>query len=259
MRHPALLSTAHRPWPVPPRPWSVTMRWQDLLFLHWPVDPAPLRAQLPPGLELETWQGRAWLGVVPFVMARTRFRRLPPVPTTRTFPELNVRTYVRQADPADPRRGVWFFSLDAASRLAVEGARLGFGLPYFAATMRVDVAHGEVGYRSERQDRRGPPASFVASWRPHGDPFEAAAGSFEQFLVERYCLYAVRRGRLVVGEIAHRPWQLRCAEVRLQTCAMTRLCGVELAAPPASALAAAPLDVAAWSATPVGGRLRPSE
>lgn len=252
MRHPALVSTAHRPWPVPSRAWSVTMRWQDLLFLHWPVPADALRALLPPGLELETFDGRAWLGVVPFVMARTRFRALPPVPTAHTFAELNLRTYVRPTDPADPRRGVWFFSLDAASRLAVEGARLGFGLPYFAACMHTASSEGEVAYRSERRDRRGPPARFVGSWRPDGDPFAAAPGSFEHFLVERYCLYAVRRGRLVVGEIAHLPWQLRRADVALQVCDMTRLCGLDLSGPPTSVLAAGPIDVCAWSPSRIG-------
>jgi uncharacterized protein YqjF (DUF2071 family) len=157
------------------------MEWHDLLFLHWPVDPARLAAQLPPGLELETFAGSAWLGVVPFRMVRTRWRWLPPLPTASTFAELNLRTYVRGAG----RRGVWFFSLDAASRLAVEGARFGFGLPYFRAHMHCRRDGDAVEYASERVDRRGPLARFAASWRAVGPHATAAPGTLEHFLSER--------------------------------------------------------------------------
>ena len=247
MTHAALTDTRHRPWPVPARAWSLTMRWEELLFLHWPVAAAALRPHLPAGLELETFDGTAWLGVVPFRMARTRFRWLPPMPTAHTFAELNLRTYVR----AGGRTGVWFFSLDAASRLAVEGARLGFGLPYFTARMAC-VRDGErVRYRSERTDARGPAAVFRGDWRASGPFAPARPGTLEQFLVERYCLFAQRRGRLVCGEIAHQPWQLAAAEVQLEVVEMTRLLGIELVGAPASALLAAPIDVAAWSPVPV--------
>ena len=114
------------------------MDWVDLLFLHWPVDTAALRPHVPAELELETFDGAAWVGVVPFRMARTRARFAPPVPTARDFPELNVRTYVRRRGEG----GVWFFSLDAASRMAVEVARRWFGLPYFRARMACE-AQGE--------------------------------------------------------------------------------------------------------------------
>ncbi|MBL8753887.1 MAG: DUF2071 domain-containing protein [Planctomycetes bacterium] len=246
MPHPALASTAHRPWPLPDRPWVLSMAWHDLLFLHWPVPAAALQAHLPPGLELETFAGSAWLGVVPFRMVRTRWRFLPPVPTAGTFDELNVRTYVR----AGGRSGVWFFSLDAASRLAVEGARLGFGLPYFRARMACRVEHGNVEYRSERHDRRGPPAVFAAGWSQRGGGAVAAPGSLEQFLVERYALFAWRRGRLVCGEIAHAPWRLAPAEVRIDACDMGRILGLALPPAPVSALAAAALDVAAFAPRP---------
>ena len=142
------------------------MGWHDLLFLHWRVPAELLQAQLPPGVALETFDGSAWLGVVPFRMVDTRFRWLPRMPTAHTFPELNLRTYVRVGE----RRGVWFFSLDAASRLAVEGARFGFGLPYLTARMQCERDGDAIRYRSERTDRRGPPATFVGSWRPAG-PF----------------------------------------------------------------------------------------
>lgn len=248
MLHPALLETAHRPWPLPTAPWSITMRWEELLFLHWRWPAAALQRLLPAGVAIETFDGSAWLGVVPFRMAATRFRRWPRLPTAHTFPELNVRTYVQ----ACGRRGVWFFSLDAASVLAVLGARWSFGLPYFHARMRCDRQGDRVVYRSERRDRRGPPASFAASWRAGGTAGPARPGTLEHFLTERYCLFARRRGRLLRGDIAHAPWQLAPADVELQESAMTGLLGEPLVGPPVSALVAAPLLVAAWS--PVDAR-----
>lgn len=219
------------------------MEWRDLAFLHWRVDAALLQRLLPAGLSCDTFDGCGWVGVVPFRMAATRVRWLPPVPTTAGFLELNVRTYVR----AGERPGVWFFSLDAASRLAVGGARAGFGLPYFHARMHLARSGAAVHYESERADRRAPPARFAARWSPTGAFAAAAPGSLEHFLCERYCLYARRRGRLVCGEVAHSPWQLAPAEVELACCDMTRLLGTGLGASPASVLAARDLAVVAWS------------
>ncbi len=219
------------------------MDWQDLLFLHWPVEAALLQGHLPAGVEIDTFDRRAWVGVVPFRMAGTRFRWLPPLPTAATFPELNVRTYVRAAG----RPGVWFFSLDAASRLAVAGARAGFGLPYFHARMRCERDAEEVRYASERVDARAPAANFRAMWSTSGPMAPATPGTLEHFLVERYCLFAQRRGRLVCGDIAHAPWQLANTHVQLDACDMTRLLGCDLMGKPVSALVTAPVTVAAFS------------
>lgn len=224
------------------------MQWTELAFLHWPVDPAPLRRLLPSGLELDTRDGDAWLGVVPFRMRRTRVRWLPPLPTTSEFPELNVRTYVRCGD----RAGVWFFSLDATSRLAVAGARATFGLPYFRADMVVEQRGGLVSYVSTRTDRRGPPARFAAGYCSGGASRTAEPGSLEHFLTERYCLFASSaRGRLRCGEIAHAPWQLQPASVQLGECDMTRLLGIAVPDHAPFALCAEPQTVAAWSPRPV--------
>ena len=222
------------------------MRWEQLLFLHWPVPAEHLRRHVPDELELQTFDGYAWLGVVPFVMAATRFRRLPPMPTAHRFAECNLRTYVRRGD----RPGVWFFSLDAASRLAVLGARIGFGLPYFHASMHCRREGERVHYRLRRRDRRAPAASLDCSYAavdPAASPVRARVGTLEHFLVERYCLYAVRRGRLLCGEIAHAPWQLTPASYELRTCDMARLVDCPLADAPASAWLARPVEVAAFS------------
>jgi hypothetical protein len=219
------------------------MEWRDLLFLHWPVSAAALQRLLPPGLEVETFDGTAWLGVVPFRMARTRVRWLPPIPTTASFPELNVRTYVRHGD----RSGVWFFSLDASSRLAVAGARATFRLPYFHAAMSCGHVGMTTVYASERTDRRGPPASFAARWCHGSSSAPAMPGTLAHFLAERYCLFAAGRdGRVRCGEIAHAPWRLMSASVELGTCDMTRLLDLELPDCAPYALMAEPLTVAAW-------------
>ena len=126
-------------------------RWHELLFAHWPVPAEPLRARLPAGLELDTFEGEAWLGVVPFRMSAVRLRGAPALPGVSAFPELNLRTYVRRGE----QRGVWFFSLDAASALAVRAARLWFHLPYFEARMTCDGRADGVHYRSERTHQIG--------------------------------------------------------------------------------------------------------
>lgn len=136
-------ASAHRPWPAPARPWAMAMTWEDVLFLHWPVPPEALAGFIPPPLRLDTFDGQAWLGVVPFRMSGIHLRGLPPIPGTAAFPEINVRTY---AVAPDGRTGVWFFSLDATSRLAVRAARVWFGLPYFDARIRIEpVAASRAG------------------------------------------------------------------------------------------------------------------
>ncbi|MEQ1632438.1 MAG: DUF2071 domain-containing protein [Planctomycetota bacterium] len=244
MPHPALQHQDHRPWPLPERSWVLTMQWTDLAFLHWPVATSALQRLLPAGVEVETYDGSAWLGIVPFCMRRTRIRGLPPLPTAHEFPELNVRTYVRCAG----KSGVWFFSLDAASRLAVEGARATFSLPYFRAEMAIEQRGQLVSYTSKRIDPRGPSAHFAAGYCPGGNSRPAAPGSLEHFLVERYCLFAPARGGGVrCGEIAHAKWQLQPASVQLGVCDMTRLLGISLPDVAPFALCAEPVEVAAWA------------
>ena len=152
------------------RPWVMRMRWVDLLFAHWPMDPAHLRPLIPPGLDLDTFDGRAWLGIVPFGMEDVAPRGLPAPPMLGRFPELNVRTYVTHGG----RPGVWFLSLDAASWLTVEGARRWFHLPYVHAAMSMTRQDDSVDYVSRRTDPGVPAASFTARYRPTG-PVERAA------------------------------------------------------------------------------------
>src|SRR5690606_26883882 len=132
-----LAQTAHREqWALPTRPWVMAQTWEHLLFAHWPISVDALRSLIPPDLSIDTFDGQAWLGVVPFEMRNVHFRAVPPMPLLSAFAELNVRTYVTH----NGKPGVWFFSLDAANFPAVQFARRGYHLPYFMATMHVQIS-----------------------------------------------------------------------------------------------------------------------
>ena len=232
----------HRPYPLPDRPWHMTMAWLDLLFAHWSFDPDTIRALLPPKLELDTFGGRAWVGVVPFRMDDVGPRGLNWVPGVSAFPELNVRTYViHQGKP-----GVWFFSLDAASKLAVRAARIGFHLPYFDAVMRCEAREGWIHYSSERQ-QPGAAGTFVGRYRPIGGVHPSKAGTLERWLTERYCLYVVdRKGEIRRGEIHHEPWPLHRAEAEIETCTVTEAWGIHLVGEPETLHFVERIDVVGW-------------
>ena len=219
------------------------MRWLDLLFAHWPVDAEALRAHLPVDLELDTFDGQAWLGIVPFRMEDVGPRGLPAPPIAGAFPELNVRTYVTHRG----RAGVWFLSLDAANRIAVEGARAAFHLPYVHAAMTVTARGDAIEYDSTRRDRRVPPATFRATYRPTGPIERAEPGSFEAWSTERWRLFAVdHRGRIERTEIRHAPWPLQPATAELEATEMAAAHGITLPAVPPHLRFARRLDVVAW-------------
>jgi uncharacterized protein len=238
-----LSRTEHRPYPVPTGPWALFMRWHDLLFMHWSVPEEMLRTLLPPALQLDTYDGRAWLGITPFRMSGVRPRLLPSVPWLSNFPELNVRTYVT----AEDKPGIWFLSLDAGSRVAVRLARAAFHLPYFDAEMLCRTSGGEVHYRSVRTHRGAPKAQFAVRYLPVGEPFESRPGTLEDFLTERYCLYSAdKSGEVRRGDIHHYPWPLQRAEAEIGSLAMTGPFGIEL--PDADPILhfSRRLDVLAW-------------
>jgi uncharacterized protein YqjF (DUF2071 family) len=222
--------------------------WHDLLFAHWPVNSDRLRAHVPPGLTLDSFDGTAWIGVVPFHMTGVTARGVPALPWVSAFPELNVRTYVT----AGGKPGVWFFSLDAARSLAVAAARTLFNLPYFTASMHVLVMQDAVDYDSRRKRAPDGLAEFSAQYAPAGTPFEPVRGSLEYFLTERYCLYAMtRRGRLYRLDIHHPPWELRQAEAVFRRNTMAEAAGLSI---PSSAplLHFAPRqDMVAWAPQPL--------
>jgi uncharacterized protein len=223
-----LTAIAHRPWPMPTTPWIMTQSWHDLLFAHWPVDAEALASYLPVSLPLDTFDGSAWVGVVPFHMSNVAPRGVPALPWLSAFPELNVRTYVRVED----KPGVYFFSLDATNPIAVRVARRCFHLPYYLAEMTLSDRDAAIHYRSRRT--AGPAAEFIASYRPIAPPVAPRPGSLEHFLTERYCLYALDgRGRPARCEIQHPPWPLQSAEAEITVNTMASAAGVRLPdAPP---------------------------
>jgi hypothetical protein len=208
----------------------MAQRWNDLLLAHWPVPAASLASLVPEGLQVDTCQGSAWLGVVPFWTDHIKLRGIPLIPGARRFPELNLRTYVTDAHTGTP--GVYFFSLDAGNLLAVALARTFYRLPYYWAEM-------DFSQRSEREfefySRRRmtqPPVVFHARYRGLGPTrrlAESRPGSLEYFLTERYCLFSRNReGQPVRANIHHTPWQLEEAEAEIEHNDLAAAIGIRL-------------------------------
>lgn len=219
------------------------MRWSKLLFMHWPVPIESLRPLIPPGLEIDRFEGQAWLGIVPFLMSNVRPRFVPPMPGFSAFPELNVRTYVTH----NAKPGVWFFSLDAASKLAVRGARRLWHLPYFDARMSMQIHEGQIAYRSTRTHKNSNPACLTMKYRPTGPVSFTTPGTLDHFLTNRLNLYSAdRAGHIYRGQIHHAPWPLQAAEAQIETNHMTGQIDVRLPDIPPLLHYAERLDVVGW-------------
>jgi uncharacterized protein len=260
-----LFATAHRPWPLPPGQWAMTQTWNDLLFMHYAMDPQVLRALVPEVLTLDLYRSTAWLSMTPFWISNLRPPGVPKIPVISRFPELNVRTYVTyQGKP-----GVFFFSLDAGNLSAVWGARMFYRLPYWHAEMKCNVRTAQskiehearlaaspsavsarsgspvadVGYPGrdehvtyvEYSSKRihGPKAGkhmpqFRSVYGPIAPVKRAVPGSLSEFLSERYCLYAWNRSRLYRAEIHHLPWPLQVADADVEVNTMAEPVGIVL-------------------------------
>src|ERR1700746_3822820 len=242
--HPSLRSIAHRRCALSTGLWVMAQKWHDLLFAHWAVAPETLRRLIPAKLELDTFQGHAWIGIVPFTMSGVRMRGTPALPWFSTFSELNVRTYVT----AGEKPGVWFFSLDAANVLAVEIARRWFHLPYFHARMKSRAKSEGIEYFSRRDDRRGGHEQMQANYSGKGPWFEAKPGTLTYFLTERYCLYAQKpSGELLRGEIHHASWKLQQAQASFAVNTMTENLGIQTSGPPARLHFSKLQEMIAWA------------
>jgi len=218
------------------------MVWRDLLFAHWPIPIQKLRARVPAGLSIDTFHGAAWIGVIPFHMTGVSLRGLPNLGIASRFAEMNVRSYVL----LDDKPGVWFFSLDAASRLAAWVARRWYRLAYRHARMIVGTDGDWVRYRSEHCGER-----LVVRYRPRGEVFTSGQNDLEHWLTERYCLYAEsRRGTILRADIHHAPWPLQRAELRVEENTMLDGFGVDTSATAPHLLFARRLDTLAWSPEP---------
>jgi uncharacterized protein len=198
---------SHRPWPLPHLPWMMKQTWNNLLFAHYPIRLEILQKLVPNALPVDSFNGTGWIGVVPFHMTDIRLRGFPPLPGTDKFPELNVRTYVT----LDSKSGVYFFSLDAANRLAVWVAKTFYHLPYMYADIKMKHNAPIIVFESNRRSRDD--VKLTCSYRPISEPFHAAKGSFEEWMAERYCFYTLNnRGVPLRCDILHHPWLLQDAE-----------------------------------------------
>ncbi|MFN9124333.1 MAG: YqjF family protein [bacterium] len=207
--------------------------WRDLVFVHWEVDPAALERLLPPELEPDLFEGKAYVALVPFLMTGIRSVWLPPIPGTARTLETNVRTYVRRRGVAEPIPAVWFFSLEAESTLAVKVARGMYGLPYFKARMQYEReirADGAEVRRAESMrlwPQPAPARSLVTAEFASRAPFaEAAAGTLEHVLVERYALFATQRGKLTYACVRHDPYRIRPGVLREVDTGLVRAAGI---------------------------------
>jgi uncharacterized protein len=245
-----LNTVSHRPYELPAGRWRMRQRWSDLLFAHWPIPVGGMTRLLPAGLEVDTFDGVAWVGVVPFWMDQVQTRAIGQhcitIPGTAAFCELNLRTYVRSQTTG--LRGVYFFSLDAASALAVIGARTLFHLPYFLASMHRQIEpDGTIEYTSRRL-LTGRSVRFKARYRGLGNvAAPSGEGTLEYFLTERYCLFTHRRGRVIVGHIHHLPWPLEAAEAEISINELPAAHGISLPNQPPILHFARELHVYIWS------------
>lgn len=202
---------------VPPNRSPVMyQRWDELLFLHWSVDISEVSQHLPPGLSVDSFDGKAWVGIVPFTMRRVRPRFLPTVAGLSNFPELNLRTYVVDNQG---RPGVWFFSLDTPKRIPNWIARTFFHLNYRLARMHVKTVNSTCIYRSELCGRSKIGQTQEYAWRRRGKSFLAEPSELEFFLVERYRLFAYSKAkkRLLTGRVHHEPYKLQLVELARHT------------------------------------------
>lgn len=214
-------------------------RWSDLLFAHWKVDAQAVQATLPPGLFADTFEGEAYMGVVPFFMEWVRPAWLPPLPWISWFLELNVRTYVHDAHS---QPGVWFYSLDCNQPLAVAIARRFFHLPYFHARMSAKRRDGAIQYHCQRRGETGEPWRY--EWRSGAQAAPAELGTREFFLIERYVLFSAdHTGCLHLGRVHHAPYRIHTPVVSALSTGPAHLAGFDLKGAPVSLFGVESVDV----------------
>ncbi|MDP9862045.1 MULTISPECIES: YqjF family protein [Streptosporangium] len=192
-------------WPV------MYHQWSQMTFVHWRYPSALVQPLLPDGLTVEEFDGSAWVGLTPFLMENVRVPGAPVLPWLSTFPETNVRTYVKDAWG---RSGLWFLSLDAGRLLPVIGARAGYRLPYHWSDMSVRVEGGRRVYRCRRRRPGGSAGARCDADVEWGAPLaDSERDGLTDFLTERYRLFTVIGGGLAHAEVEHRPWPLRRARL----------------------------------------------
>ncbi|WP_165767961.1 YqjF family protein [Virgibacillus indicus] len=208
----------HREYQLPQGPWIMMQKWEHLLFMHFPVKEDLIERHLPPELELDTYDGNAWISIIPFKVRAMRMRKMPQLPYFGYFLELNVRTYVKK----DGIAGVYFFSLDASKLHAAAGGRIAT-LPYYYAKMNLKKKQDEIIFSSMRKGKSE--VGFMANYHPVGDTYHPDKGSLDYWLMERYFLYSYRNGTLFRGDIHHKKWEVQRAEANVKKQTMTPFLG----------------------------------
>ena len=222
--------TSHKPRPLPSGRWQLRQRWNDMLFANWPVAASLIAPLIPEGLQVDTFQGSAWLGVMPFWMEQIKLHGLPSIPGARSFPQLSLRTYVR--DPQTGTPGLCFLSLEASNPLAALVGRAFYRLPYHWAEMHLEQrSEREFAFYSRRRFAQRP-VVFNARYRGLGPSARLAdrrAGSIEYFLMERYCLYSSNRdGHAIRANLHHESWPLEEAEAEIAQNDLAAAFGIQL-------------------------------
>lgn len=202
---------------------SLHMGWRHVLFANWPVSPTVVDAAIPDALTVDTFDGDAWLSVVPFTNVDVR-PRIFPAGTGLPLPELNLRTYVTYGDTP----GVYFFSLDAQGVLAVLGTRIFHHLPYYYSRIDLVEDDDQIRFTSHRRHPGARPVHFKATYSPEGDSSSAESETLAWFLTERYRYYTeAPDGTVRHAEIRHNPWSLYDVDVEIEENTLFRANGFE--------------------------------
>ncbi|MFC4559592.1 YqjF family protein [Virgibacillus kekensis] len=205
-------------------PWVARQVWRDLLFMHWPVPLSNIRPYVPAPFEIETYNGQAWISIVPFRATFNGPRGMPGKIPFSDYLELNVRTYVNYKGES----GVFFFSFDANSMIAVTGARKLFSLPYIHASMSAKKDGKSIEFISHRKHNGYPEAILSVRYTPVNErPTTASKGSLTEWLVERYCFWTLIGKKIYKGPILHSPWDLQRVEVDTQMDQLLDFLGTE--------------------------------
>jgi hypothetical protein len=247
------IHTSNKPHPLPPGHWLISQRWNNLLFAHWPVPASSLAPLVPEGLQVDTFQGSAWLGIMPFRMDQVKVRGLSPIPGARSFPDLSLRTYVREERSGTP--GVVCLSLDASNLLAVAAGRAFYCLPYHWAEMHLEqLTEREFSFYSRRRFA-GRPVVFKVRYRglgPSRKLAESRPGTLEHFLIERYCLFSTNRaGQPIRANLHHTSWPLEEAQAEIERNNLAEVLGIRLPDQKPVLHYSRQLAVYVWPAEPV--------
>ena len=210
-----VIQSSHLPFSMPERKHSLVQQWRYLTFMHWEVSPKLLYPYLPKGIELDLFEGKGYIGLIPFLMKDVHPRLLFPVDGISNFPEFNIRTYVKVKN----KPGVFFLTLDAQSYITCLYAPYAYGLPYNYCKGNITVENKKYIWNSYRRKRGFELSGFSMI---KSEAIIPDKGSLEEFLFERYCLFSIRNKKICIGYTKHNPWSVHRAHAKLVTNNLTK-------------------------------------